>query len=81
MYLYWLEYCDILVKIHVSLQVCIIQTYRAYERNSGARGKFLFQGPYFPKNVGERWGGGGVKIFFPALKIDQKIFPDKHQLN
>ena len=40
----------------------------------GPGGKFLFRGPCFPKNVGERWGGGGVKIFFPALKIDQKSF-------
>jgi hypothetical protein len=32
---------------------------RAYQRNSGARGRFLFRGPYFSQNVGE-WGGRGL---------------------
>jgi hypothetical protein len=45
---------------------------------------FLFLATIFPKNVGEREGGGGglLKNNFPDIKKKgQKIFPDINQLN
>jgi hypothetical protein len=50
-------------------------TTRAYQRNSGGRGKFLFRGLIFPENVG---GGEGDENFFPDIKKRvKKIFYSK----
>ena len=47
-------------------------TYRAAQRNSGARGKFLIGGPYFfPKNRLASGGGGGRR----GKKVQKNFFP------
>ena len=41
--------------------------HRAYQRNSGARGKIFFGGPIFSKKCWRARVGGGAK-FFPGIK-------------
>ena len=55
----------------------------AYQRHSGARGKFLFRGPYFAKKMLAGGGGGGeeFKKNVPDIKKGSKHFSGQTPVN
>lgn len=60
-----------------------LQSVRAYRRNSGARGKFLFRGPYLSQKcwrAGEGGGRGGGKNFPRTLKKGSKTFSGQRRV-
>jgi hypothetical protein len=49
--------------------ISIQDTARAYQRNSGVRGEFLFRGSFCPKNVGERGEEGPISLKFRFINF------------